>query len=103
MQTNSNTLAVLKHENISIHQIALSTLEMGLVPAMQGTDAHVSGGGDILARCAIALCRFGWDERSGTFNWSLVFKNMSRCHLKLSNIDCLMEMEFCTKVDMENT
>ena len=23
--------------------------------------------------------------------------------LKLSNIDCLMEMEFCTKVDMENT
>ena len=24
---------------------------------MQGTDAHVPGGGDILARCAIALCR----------------------------------------------
>ena len=54
---------------------------MGLVPAMQGTDAHVLGGGDILARCAIALCRLGWDER-GTFNWSLVFKNISRCHLE---------------------
>ena len=51
----------------------------GWLHAMQGTDAHVPGGGDILARCAIALCRLGWDERSGTFNWSLVFKNISRC------------------------
>ena len=74
-----------------IHQIALATLEMGC--CMQGTDAHVPGGGDILARCAIALCRLGWGER-GTFNWSLVFKNISRCHLRLSNIDCLMEMVF---------
>ena len=47
---------------------------------MQGTDAHVPGGGDILARCAIALCRsrgvsfLGWMKENGRLEFGLTKK-----------------------------